>query len=149
MERDHRRNEKAAKRYANSKVRSQDDVDWDETKQEAEPCPNPNCGHYYTMGIESRSEVDEANDALKAEQQQLMRVYDNLPAAQKKDKKKPTRKKTSTQTIACYCFRMNCILKASSGTCPSCKNMHIAGESSFVMENGCQNCVCDICACSC
>ena len=149
VERELRRQEKAAKRYVNSKVRSQDDVDWDETKQEAEPCPNPDCGHYYTMGIESRNEVDEANDALKAEHQQLTRQYNDLPAAQKKEKKKPAKKKTMTQTIACYCFRMNCLLQASGGTCPSCTNMHIAGESNFVMENGRRKCLCDICACSC
>ena len=34
-----RRQEKAAKRYSNAKVRPQDEVDWDLEKQEAEPFP--------------------------------------------------------------------------------------------------------------
>ena len=44
---------------------------------------------------------------------------------------------------------MNFLLQASGGTCPSCVNMHIAGESSFVVENGQRKCLCDICSCSC
>ena len=64
-ERNHRRQEKAAKRYINARVRSQDDVDWDDRKQEVEPCPA--CGHYYTMAIESRGEVDDANEVLRVE----------------------------------------------------------------------------------
>ena len=147
VERDRRRQEKAAKRYVNAKVRSQDNVDWDEEKQEAEPCPA--CGHYYTMAIESRSEVDEANEALRAEHRQLMVDYDGLSGAKKKERKKPAKKKTKTQTVACYCFRMNCLLQASGGACPSCINMHIAGESNFVLENGRRKCTCDICSCSC
>ena len=51
-ERNRRRQEKAAKRYTNLNVQAQDEVDWDEAKQEAEPCPS--CGHFYTMAIESR-----------------------------------------------------------------------------------------------
>ena len=147
VERDRRRQEKAAKRYVNAKVRSQDDIDWDEKKQEAEPCPA--CSHYYTMAIETWGEVDEANEALRAEHRKLMVDYDGLSVAKKKERKKPAKKKTKTQTVACYCFRMNCLLQASGGTCPSCINMHIAGESSFVMENGRRNCTCDICSCSC
>lgn len=92
VERDLRRQEKTANRFSNSKVRLQDDVDWEETKQDAESCPNHDCRHYYTMGIESRNEVGEVNDALKAEHQQLMRQYDDLSAAQKKEKKKPAKK---------------------------------------------------------
>ena len=42
-DREKRRQEKAAKRYSNAKVRPQDEVDWDLEKQEAEPCPG--CGH--------------------------------------------------------------------------------------------------------
>ena len=50
VERDWQRQEKAAKHILNNKVRSQDDVDWDEAKQETEPCPD--CESYYTMAIE-------------------------------------------------------------------------------------------------
>ena len=91
----------------------------------------------------------EANDALKAAHLQLMREYNNLSVAQKKEKKNPAKKKTKTQTIACYCFRMNDLLQASGGTYLSCTNMHIAGETKLVMENKRRKCKCDICACSC
>ena len=108
MGRDWRKQEMEAKRILNNKVHLQDDVNWDEAKEEAEPCPG--CGHYYTMAIKSREEVDEANDALNATHLQLIREYDDLFVAQKKEKKKPAKQKTKTQTIACYCFRMNCLL---------------------------------------
>ena len=83
-------------------------MDWGESKQEAEPCPS--CGHFYTMTIESRVLVDEANDALKAVYKQLMKDCNILPIAQEKERKKPAKKKTKIQTIAYYCYIINCTL---------------------------------------
>ena len=97
-----RRQEKAAKWYVNAKVRSQDDVDWDNRKQEVDPCPA--CGHYYTMAIESWGKVDDANEVLREEYWQLMVDYGALPGAKKKEQKRPAKKKTKTQTVVCYCF---------------------------------------------
>ena len=95
-----RRQEKAAKRYTNAKVRPQDEVDWNLGKQEAEPCPG--CGHYFTMTMESRSTIDEENDGIRADNDKRLREFENLPAAEKKDKKKPLKKKGKSQTIGCY-----------------------------------------------
>ena len=64
-------------------MRSQEDVKWDKAKQETEPCCS--CGHYYTMTLESRAEVEEANNVLKADHSQLMMEYNNLSVAQKRE----------------------------------------------------------------
>ena len=101
-ERDRRRQEKAAKCCVNAKVRPHDDVDWDDEKQEVEPCPD--CGHYYTLAIESRGEVDAANEALGAEHRQLIVDYNALSGAKKKERKRPTKRKVKMQTVACYYF---------------------------------------------
>ena len=56
-------------------------------KQEAEPCPG--CGHYFSMAMESRMTIDEENGVIRAENDKRLRDFENLPAAEKKDKKKP------------------------------------------------------------
>ena len=146
--RDRRRQEKAAKRFTNAKTRPQDDVEWDIGKQEAEPCPG--CGHYYTMAMESRETIDGENGVIRAENDQRLREFDGLSGAAKKDKKRPTKKKGKTQTVGCYCFRMNCLLQQSGGTCVSCRMMSDAGEDRFTLDaNGNRQCSCDICKCDC
>ena len=146
--RDKRRQEKATKRFTNAKTRPQDDVDWDVEKQEAEPCPG--CGHYYTMAMESRDKINGENDVIRAENDKKLQEFNNLSAAAKKDRKKPTKKKGKSQTVGCYCFRMNCLLQQSGGTCVSCRMMNDAGEDRFTLDvNGKRQCSCDICKCDC
>ena len=82
-------------------------MDWDEGKQEAEPCPA--CGHYYTMATESKDAVNADNEEVKAAHQVEVHTFYLLPATERKDRKRPSKKKTKFQTIACYCFLMNCL----------------------------------------
>ena len=102
------------------------------------------------MGMESRAAIDGENDVIRAENEKRLRDFNSLPAAEKKEKKKPAKKKGKVQTIGCYCFRMNCLLQQSGGTCPSCFMLNDAGEDHFTLDvNGNRRCPCDICNCSC
>ena len=56
------------------------------------------------MVMESRMAIDEENGVIRAENDTRLREFENLPAAEKKDKKKPSKKKGKSQTIGCYCF---------------------------------------------
>ena len=40
-------------------------VDWDKSKQEVETCPNPEYGHYYTMAIEEKGEIEAVNEEIR------------------------------------------------------------------------------------
>ena len=70
-DRNRRRREKEMKRFTNAKVRPQDEVDWDESKQDAEPCPL--CVHYFKMAIETRAEVTADNEAVRAAYSEVVR----------------------------------------------------------------------------
>ena len=102
------------------------------------------------MATETRDVVNTENEAVKAAHSEEIRQFERLPVAQKKDRKRPARKKTKCQTVACYCFQMNCLLQQSGGTCPSCRNVDAVGQSNIEVDiNGQRVCTCEICRCDC
>ena len=127
-----RRNLKVKKRYTSAAGRPQDEVEWDEAKQDAEPCPA--CGHFFTMAMESKEEVDGVNQSLKEAHDKEMLEFNSLGENEKKNKRKPSKRMTRDQTIGCYCFKMNCLLQKSGGTCQSCQLVSQAGGSMIVKE---------------
>ena len=86
-DRNRRRREKTAKIFKNAKVWPQDEVYWDEGKQETELCPL--CGHYFTMTTETMNVVNAENEVVKVAHSEEIRQFERLPVAQKKDRKRP------------------------------------------------------------
>ena len=128
--------------------RVQDRVPWDPSKQEVQPCPNPDCGHSFCMAIETEEEVLDKNAKVEEAYQKRLREWTSKPESEKGPK--PRRGTFSCQTIACYCSKMHCLLRLDGGQCPMCRKLVNTEQTPHDFdENNELYCKCSVCACTC
>ena len=128
--------------------RIQDTVEFDPSKQEKYPCPDPDCGHFFCMAIESVEEVAFKNKLVDDAYAKKMLEFNNKSDSDKGSK--PRSGVHHCQTIACYCYKIHCLLRIDGGHCPICRKLVNTEKTPHVFDvDNRIVCSCDVCACTC
>ena len=82
-----------------SGARPQDVITFEESKRTSEPCPNPRCGHFFTMPLESLEDVKRKNKEAVTKYNERLRDHEL------NGEHKPHAVKSISPQIGCYCYQ--------------------------------------------